>query len=185
MVVVVMLIVDAFIAGRMWGEPVLSPPVIEEAVATEVIQQEEVAAVEVILQTGCAASLSPSWPVAIQQWKPLIEGWAAQYCMDANLVAAVMTVESGGRQYAISRAGAIGLMQIMPRFHKCATYDPDGNIGCGVFILASYYHRAGDDWRTGLAYYNCGETGVKQGRCGKNGGYPYADLTISLWKSHP
>ena len=127
-------------------------------------------------------TLSPRWKTDVRRWQASITHYASQYQIDPNLIAAVMTMESGGNPNAVSRSGAIGLMQIMP-FHSCATFDPDGNISCGVFILATYYHRAGDDWRTGLAYYNCGERGVKESRCGTTGGYAYADKVLNLYQA--
>jgi len=101
---------------------------------------------------------------------------ATQYKIDPNLVAAVMMVESGGYQNAISSSGAIGLMQIMP-FHSCSTFDPAKNIECGVYLLAYYQQRAEGDWRDGLAAYNAGETG----RDIYGNGLLYADRVLSLY----
>ena len=134
------------------------------------------------LETSLIPTLSLYWTTDVRRWQASIIRYATQYQIDPNLIAAVVAVESGGNPNAVSRSGAIGLMQIMG-MHSCQTFDPDGNISCGVFILATYYHRANDDWRTGLAYYNCGERGVKESRCGTTGGYAYADKVLSLYNT--
>ncbi|WP_415921213.1 lytic transglycosylase domain-containing protein [Tateyamaria sp. SN6-1] len=87
------------------------------------------------------------------------------------LVLAVMMVESAGKSDAVSRAGAQGLMQLMPdtaaRFGVSDSFAPSENIGGGVKYL---------DWLMGtfdrdpilvLAGYNAGEGAVR-----KHGGVP-------------
>ena len=126
-------------------------------------------------------SLSPVWPTEIQRWESLILPPANQYQIDPNLVAAVMVVESGGQPNVVSRSGARGLLQIVPLHGDCSTFDPQKNIQCGIHLLVHYYEVGNKDWRTGLAMYNCGPTGVRQNRCGANGGYAYADKVLTLW----
>lgn len=82
--------------------------------------------------------------------------------MDPDLVAAVMTVESAGDPNAVSYAGAVGLMQVMPRETgfpsrppAARLLEPDFNLGTGVHILATEIQWAGGDVRKGLmAYYD-------------------------------
>ena len=181
--VVVMLVLDAFILGRIWPEPAASPSVSEEAAVAEVVAAAEVPEVA---EEGCTAQLSSSWPAAIQQWKPLIEKWTSRYCMDANLIAAVMTMESGGKPRAVSGSGACGLMQVMARdtatvkpwlFRDrptCAELkDGDFNIGWAVHYLATLYHHYGDSWREALFHYGPIDRG-----------YSYADRAVALWKAN-
>jgi len=68
-----------------------------------------------------------------------------------------MTIESGGNPQALSKSGAMGLMQVMP-FHSCASWEPEANIACGVSILENYIARSNGNVREGLAAYNAGMT---------------------------
>jgi soluble lytic murein transglycosylase-like protein len=82
--------------------------------------------------------------------------------------------ESGGWAGAESSAGAIGLMQIMPSYHSCASWKPVRNIACGVNILTPLVLKY--DLRGGLAAYNAGETGMSRGL-----GYDYADAVVAIF----
>ena len=54
------------------------------------------------------------WQPNITRWADLITKYATDNGLDPNLVAAVIEEESKGNPHLISRAGAVGLMQIMP-----------------------------------------------------------------------
>jgi soluble lytic murein transglycosylase-like protein len=88
-------------------------------------------------------------PPTVRHWDGLINQMAAKYNIDANVVAIVMTMESGGDNSARSEANAVGLMQITPiaardvaksRLQKpVTTYnlnDPATNIEFGTAYLA-------------------------------------------------
>ena len=75
---------------------------------------------------------------------------ADRHGLDPDLVTAVLLVESGGRPWARSHAGAVGLMQVMP--HMAATMDLAGNlttiesnVEAGCMILADNIRRLGED----------------------------------------
>ena len=85
-----------------------------------------------------------------------------------------MTIESGGNPNALSKAGAIGLLQIMP-IHSCVSWKPEQNISCGVGIIAGHYHTIGN-WKDALAQYNAGVTGASRGS-----GYDYAIKVLDLY----
>jgi len=123
-------------------------------------------------------SLSGYWPTNISQWSDIIIIYANKFDIDPDMIAAVMTIESRGNPEALSSAGAIGLMQIMPKYHSCASWNPEENVACGTQILLHYYTRAGD-WRRGLAAYNAGETG----RDLYWRGYGYADLVLAQYNN--
>lgn len=62
-----------------------------------------------------SAGITASWiPPTVTHWSPTIDKMAKKYNIDANLVAIIMTMESGGDPKAKSGAGAVGLMQITP-----------------------------------------------------------------------
>ena len=81
--------------------------------------------------------------------------------LDPMLVVAVMAVESGFNPAAQSEAGAVGLMQVIPRYHpeKFSTergesvLDPSTNIRVGSEALRQYIARGGTE-AAGLRLYN-------------------------------
>lgn len=82
--------------------------------------------------------------------------------VDPLLVLAVIGVESSFDPAAASEQGALGLMQVVPRFHmdKLATLGvtallrPEANIAVGVRILKDAIRRGGSDVAAGLQLYN-------------------------------
>ncbi len=94
----------------------------------------------------------------------LINEWAPQYNLDANLVEAVVAVESNYDRFAVSKKGAQGLMQLIPatakRFGVRDAFDPSDNIRGGVRylnFLMSYFQ---GNLEHVLAAYNAGEKTV-------------------------
>ncbi|HEY4160880.1 MAG TPA: transglycosylase SLT domain-containing protein [Candidatus Saccharimonadales bacterium] len=62
-----------------------------------------------------SAGITASWiPPTVRHWSPTIDQMAKKYDIDPNLVAIIMTMESGGDPKAKSGAGAVGLMQVTP-----------------------------------------------------------------------
>jgi soluble lytic murein transglycosylase-like protein len=97
-----------------------------------------------------SAGITASWiPSTVRHWDGLINQMAAKYNIDANVVAIIMTMESGGDANAKSGANAVGLMQITPiaardisaqRLQQPVTKynlnDPATNIEFGTAYLA-------------------------------------------------
>lgn len=96
----------------------------------------------------------------------LIVAAAAREGLDADLVRAIVLVESGFNAHARSPAGAVGLMQLMPataaRFGVAQSTDPAQNLGGGTRYLAFLLRLFDDDVRLALAGYNAGEGAVKR-----------------------
>lgn len=108
--------------------------------------------------TSAATGLSLIFTPEVQFWSIPISRWAAASDLDPNLVAAVMQIESCGDPFARSRAGALGLFQVMP-YHFATTddpFDPDTNALRGLNYLGRALERAGNDVRLALAGYNGG-----------------------------
>jgi len=103
------------------------------------------------------------------QFDPIIEGAAASASVESNLLRAVIVVESGFNSHALSKRGAVGLMQLMPatamRFGVHNPYDPRQNVRAGAQYLRFLIERFGHDIRLALAAYNAGEEAVD-----RNGG---------------
>lgn len=92
---------------------------------------------------------SPWIPPTVKYWQDPIDEMSKEYDLDANFVAIIMTMESGGYAKAKSEAGAQGLMQVTPTTAKeiaskhlkkpVSSYnlqDPKTNIEFGAAYLA-------------------------------------------------
>ncbi len=102
--------------------------------------------------------LAPLFTAEVRYWTPFILRWAEEYDFDPNLVATVMQIESCGYVRARSRAGAMGLFQVMP-YHFAEgedPYDPETNARRGLNYLKRAWDHTGGDVRLTLAAYNGG-----------------------------
>lgn len=88
----------------------------------------------------------PAFRAMVQHWGPLVDEAGTDFRVPSKEIFAIMWSESGGNQNAVSRAGAQGLMQVMPFHFPAGTTpeqmrEPRNNIRTGVSIMAS--RRAG------------------------------------------
>jgi soluble lytic murein transglycosylase-like protein len=110
------------------------------------------------------------------RYDSIIEAAAASAGVDPNLLRAVIVVESGFNSRAVSKRGAVGLMQLMPataaRFGVANPYAPTDNVNGGALYLEFLITRFGRDLSLALAAYNAGEEAVQ-----RNGGEipPYSE----------
>lgn len=91
-----------------------------------------------------------------------IDRYSTKYGIDANLVRAIVKVESNFDPNAVSSAGASGLMQLMPENCKAlGVTDPfniEQNIDGGVRHIKEYIDRYNGDVEMALMAYNGGPT---------------------------
>jgi soluble lytic murein transglycosylase-like protein len=84
--------------------------------------------------------------------------------VDAALIRAVIAVESAYNPSAVSRTGAVGLMQLMPetarRYNVTDRHDPEQNIHGGAQYLRDLLRMFNNNMRLALAAYNAGEQAV-------------------------
>jgi soluble lytic murein transglycosylase-like protein len=103
------------------------------------------------------------------QYDSIIETATTAASVEPNLLRAVIVVESGFNSRAVSKRGAMGLMQLMPatatRFGVSNPYDPLQNVHAGARYLKFLIDRFGQDVSLALAAYNAGEDAVD-----RNGG---------------
>ena len=128
------------------------------------------------LSTGIQSAYRVS-PETANRVSPYIVQSSTQYDIDPLLIAAVIRQESTYRSQVVSPAGAVGLMQIIPKYwqQRCpgSLFNEANNIACGSYIL-SHYHDLTGNWKKALAYYNVGPAGYKSSWKTKRQGKRYA-----------
>jgi len=113
---------------------------------------------------GVSSGLAPT-RAEMQQ---MLSNAGSRHNVDADLLASVVKAESGGQIHAVSRTGAQGLMQLMPRTaHEQGVADafqPDQNIAGGTAYLDQLLTRYHNNVALALAAYNAGPAAVDKYR---------------------
>jgi hypothetical protein len=106
---------------------------------------------------------SSNYPSA---YADIITTACGRHGVDPALVHAIVKVESDFNPYALSRKGAMGLMQLMPEtalvMNVGNSFNPHENIDGGVKYLRHLIDRYEGNLPLALAAYNSGETAVKK-----------------------
>lgn len=138
---------------------------------------------------------APDFPVVGRffyplRYQPLIQRHALERGLDPLFVAAIIRQESNFNPAARSRAGAVGLMQLMPETARWAApqaglkdytdaklAEPDTNVALGCWYLSYLSKRFENDRALVLAAYNGGEGNVKywQGLSGEKLRHAYPE----------
>src|ERR1700722_1837506 len=109
---------------------------------------------------------SIDWLARSAQYDGVISVAAKAATIQAALVRAVIVVESGFNPRAVSKKGAIGLMQLQPatakRYGVKNIYDPGENVRAGAHYLSDLLTRFGSNLELALAAYNAGEEAVER-----------------------
>jgi soluble lytic murein transglycosylase-like protein len=100
------------------------------------------------------------------RYRHQVQNFSHSRKLDPRLVEAVVAVESNFNPRAVSRKGAAGLMQLMPRTAKRYgvenRFDPIENLAAGTRHLRSLLDRYGGSLELALAAYNAGESAVER-----------------------
>ncbi len=103
-----------------------------------------------------------------QLYYPIVVKISLKYEVDPLLVKAVIVAESGFNANAVSRVGAQGLMQLMPRTAKelgvVDSFNPEHNIDGGVKYLRKLLDKYQGNVEIALAAYNAGCGNVRKYR---------------------
>jgi len=113
----------------------------------------------------------PQYSIQPSKYDSLIDSSAQKYGLDPNLLRAMMKQESAGNPRAVSSAGAVGLMQLMPataqRFGVTDRNDPAQSVDGGAQYMRFLLDKFNGDKTLAIAAYNAGEGAVD-----KYGGIP-------------
>ncbi len=104
-----------------------------------------------------------------------VKKYARMYDIDEELIFSVIKAESNFESTAVSKKGAVGLMQVMEDtgvwvserigisgFSVSDLYNPDQNIEIGAYYLSYLLDLYGDDVKCALAAYNAGPANVNE-----------------------
>jgi hypothetical protein len=122
--------------------------------------------IEVIQPSGAEDRSSSSSTTYLSTYSDIINEACDKHGVDPALVHAIVKVESDFNAYAVSRKGAMGLMQLMPQtaveLNVKNSFSPTENIHGGVKYIRYLLDRYEGNIQLALAAYNSGETNVKK-----------------------
>ena len=100
------------------------------------------------------------------KYDSIIAKAASRHQLDEKLLHAVIKAESAYQAQAISSAGAVGLMQLMPetakRYGVTNRSDPEQNVNAGTQYLKDLLEMFDSNLSLAIAAYNAGENAVKK-----------------------
>ncbi|MDA8432726.1 MAG: lytic transglycosylase domain-containing protein [Nitrospiraceae bacterium] len=110
----------------------------------------------------------PQRPAEGRDYSTYVQQAATKYEIEPDLIKAVIKTESNGNHRAVSRKGAMGLMQLMPStandMNVVNPFNPEENIEGGTRYLRSLLEKFNGDLTLALAAYNAGPKTVEKYR---------------------
>lgn len=147
----------------------VDPAVVQKSISNELVQEKRQKMIDRDIRVSAGIYRRYSCPAALA--RPTAY-YSVRNRVSVRLVTAVVIVESSCRPHVISKAGAIGYMQILPKAHhlsRRALQNPDTNLNEGSAILSRLVRTYGYEY--GLANY----FGVTEGSIVA---YDYADKVL-------
>ena len=123
-----------------------------------------IASTPIVIPTGKAQTRIEK---RLFKYKSLITQAAEEFDVPPSLIAAVIRAESSSNPYAVSNAGAMGLMQLMPDTWRYlggggSPFNPGHNIRIGTKYLRELLDTFRGNVRLSVAAYNAGPGAVKR-----------------------
>ena len=113
-----------------------------------------------------ATATAPVTKLTPGEMRELLARAGTEHDLDVDLLASVVRAESGGNPHAVSRAGAQGLMQLMPKTAATLgvnnSFAPGENINGGTAYLDALLKKYHDNLALALAAYNAGPAAVER-----------------------
>jgi soluble lytic murein transglycosylase-like protein len=164
-----------FMAAGVSGENNFLEVAADTVVKVEqIVDMPKAVAAKTAMPAITAKAPLPAEPTAAEMREMLAHA-GATHNIDADLLASVVRTESGGQVRAVSRAGAQGLMQLMPGTASDLgvqdTFKADQNIAGGTAYLDGLLVKYHDNLALALAAYNAGPAAVDR----YHGIPPYAE----------
>lgn len=135
------------------GELTVQKDMVERIVLTPAIPKETDAKTEAL-------------PPQSETFQPFIRRLSEEHKVETSLITAVIKAESNFDTYAVSRAGAVGLMQVLPSTAKDYgvhdLFDPEQNLSAGTRHLSKLLSLYEGNLELALAAYNAGEKAVSR-----------------------
>ncbi|MGA7524784.1 MAG: lytic transglycosylase domain-containing protein [Acidobacteriaceae bacterium] len=137
-----------------------------EVKASDIASVETVSLPKPIPPKHAVAAVAAPAPEKLSdaELRPMLTKAGAAFDIDTDLLASVIRQESGGHSRAVSRAGAQGLMQLMPKTASQLgvnnSFAPVQNIDGGTAYLDALLAKYHDDLALALAAYNAGPAAV-------------------------
>jgi soluble lytic murein transglycosylase-like protein len=149
------------LAAQGGGAPAAAPATVPVPAATAPARLVAVAEPDI---EAVADTIARRYRISQEATRELVGaayGEGRRIGLDPLLIIAVMAVESRFNPFAQSDGGAIGLMQVIPRYHADqflpgggeSVLDPRTNISLGARVLKEYIRRGGTE-SAGLQLYN-------------------------------
>lgn len=113
---------------------------------------------------GGTTTLAPDGKLSPGDLREMLSKAGQEHNVDVDLLASLVKAESGGNARAVSRAGARGLMQLMPGtaagLGVTDSFQPEQNVRGGTAYLDALLTRYKDNLALALAAYNAGPAAV-------------------------